>query len=268
APTHALGPAPAVELLDRLEHGDRPTVDRDRDAGLEGDGDLVRGREVEGRVLGVVVDVLGRRVPQVLEEPGLHRASPHVLVDREGRLLGDVDGDLVLLGELDRLLARPRVVANGGDHVEIRGESAEAHLEAHLIVALTGAAVADGRAAVLLGGLHQVLDDERPRDRGHQRVLAHIHAVGLDGGRAVVVGELVAGVHDDRLDGAAVQGTLPDDVHVLAALSQVDGHGDDLGPGLLPDPADGDGGVETAGVGEDDAIGHGVLLGALWVFTV
>src|SRR5699024_11021601 len=38
--------------------------------------------------------------------------------------------------------------------------------------------------------------------------------------------------------------------------------------GLLPDPADGDGGVETAGVGEDDAIGHGVLLGALWVFTV
>ena len=76
-------------------------------------------------------------------------------------------------------------------------------------------------------------------------------------GQAVVVGELVAGVDDDRLDGAAVERALADDVEVLAALADVDGDGDDLGAGLLGDPADGDGGVEAAGVGEDDAVGHG-----------
>ena len=118
----------------------------------------------------------------------------------------------------------------------------------------------DGRSAVLLGRLDEVLDDQRARDSRHERVLAHVHAVGLDGRGAVVVRELVAGVHDDRLDRATVQGTLAHDRHVLAALTEVDGYGDDLGAGLLADPADGNRRVEAAGVGEDDAIGHGVLL--------
>ena len=73
---------------------------------------------------------------------------------------------------------------------------------------------------------------------------------------AVLVGELVAGVGDVGLDGAAVQRALADGVQVLAALADVDGDGDDLGAGRLGDPADGDGGVQAAGVGENDALGH------------
>ena len=79
-------------------------------------------------------------------------------------------------------------------------------------------------------------------------------------GRQYSLGELVARVDDDRLDGAAVEGALADHVHVLAALAEVDGHGDHLGAGLLADPADGDGGVQPAGVGEYDAFGHVVVL--------
>ena len=77
--------------------------------------------------------------------------------------------------------------------------------------------------------------------------------------QAVLVGELVPGVGDDGLDGAAGERALADDLQVLAALADVDGDGDDLGAGLLGDPADGDGGVQASGVGEYDALGHEVF---------
>ena len=114
-------------------------------------------------------------------------------------------------------------------------------------------------AAVLAGRRDQVLDDQRPADRRHQRVAVHVERVGQDGGQAVLVGELVAGVDDDGLDRAAVQCPLADDLHVLAALTEVDRDGDDLAAGLLADPADRHRGVQTAGIRQDDALGHELI---------
>ncbi len=110
-----------------------------------------------------------------------------------------------------------------------------------------------------LRGGDEVLDDQRPGERGDQRVAVHVERVGLQRRQAELVGELVAHVGDDRLDGAAVQRALADDVHVLAALADVAGDGDHLGAGLLGDPADGHGGVQPTGVGEDDTLGHDAL---------
>ena len=106
------------------------------------------------------------------------------------------------------------------------------------------------------GGVGEVLDDQRPRQRRDQRVAVHVERVGPQRRQAEVLGELVAGVGDDRLDRPAVQGALADDLQVLAALPDVDGDGDHLAPGLLRDPADGDGGVETSGVRQHDPLAH------------
>ena len=141
-------------------------------------------------------------------------------------------------------------------HAQVRRERADADLEAHLVVALARAAVGDDRRAVLARGCHEVLDDERPRQRGDQRVAVHVERVGLQRRQAVLVGELGPGVGDLGLDRAAAKARAADDVEVLAALTDVGGDGDDLGAGLLGDPADGHGGVEAAGVGEHDALGH------------
>jgi len=65
-----------------------------------------------------------------------------------------------------------------------------------------------------------------------------------------------AGIDDERLDGAAVERTLPDRLEVLAALADVDHECDDVLAGGVAQPADPDGGVETAGVREDDAVSH------------
>ena len=69
------------------------------------------------RGCGVGVDVLDRPIPDVLKEPGLDGATPDVLVNGVRRLLGDVNGQSVLLGELDRHVTRQAVVADGRDAV-------------------------------------------------------------------------------------------------------------------------------------------------------
>ena len=77
-------------------------------------------------------------------------ARPHTFWSIEyGDFLVDVDRQVVLLGELDRLVAGQRVVADRGDAREVGCEGGDADLEAHLVVALAGAAVRDDGRAVL-----------------------------------------------------------------------------------------------------------------------
>src|SRR5690606_27702024 len=97
----------------------------------------------------------------------------------------------------------------------------------------------------------------------------HVERVGLEGGHAEVGGELLARVDDDRLDRAAVERPLADDLHVLAALADIDGDGDDLRAHLLGEERDGHGGVQATGVCEYDPVSHD-LLSPLerWVLSV
>ena len=254
-PADALGAGAAVEFLDGLQRGDLDAVDRDRDAGFEGDGDLIRRRR-EFRGGGVVVDVLGGGVPDVLEVAGFDGAAPDVLVDRVRVLLGGLDRQALFLGEGDGLVAGQGEVADRGDALQVRAEGLDADLEADLVVALAGAAVGHGGGAEFAGGLDQVLDDHRAGDRGDQRVVALVEGVGLQRGHAVLVGELVARVGHVGLDGAAAQGALADRLQRFAALSDVDRHGDDLGAGGFADPADGYGSIQATGVGQHNTLSH------------
>lgn len=170
------------------------------------------------------------------------------------------DGQRVLLRVLDGLLARQREVAHGRDRLELGREGRRRDLEAHLVVALARAAVRDGRRAELARRAHEVLDDDRARQRRDERVPVEVQGVRAQRGHAVLRRELVARVGDVRLDGAAVQGTLPDDLEVLPALADVDRDGDDLGARGLGDPADGHRRVQAARVGEHDAFSHDGLF--------
>ena len=251
----ALGTCAAVHLLDRLQRRDGLTVDRHGDTALERDDNLVRHRR-EGRVVGVVVDVFGGRVPDVLEESGLNSAAPHILVDREGVLLGGGDRQVVALGVVDRLVAGEREVTHGCDALEFGCERDNANLKADLVIALAGAAVGNGRGTELLGSGDEVLDDDGPRQRRNKRILVVVERVRLERGHAVLLGELVASVGDIRLDRAAIERALADHLKVLASLADIDGHGDDFGARGVGNPADSNRRVKTSRVGEDDAFGH------------
>ena len=111
-------------------------------------------------------------------------------------------------------------------------------------------------APILRRRLHEVLDDQWPGQRRHQRVAVHVEGLRLERGQAVLLGELVPGVGDDRLDRTAGQCALADLLEILTALADVHGDGDDLGAGLLGDPADAHRGVQAPGVGQYDPVRH------------
>ena len=253
---HALGPGPAVELLDGLQRGDLPAVDGHRDALLEGEGHLVGQRRVGG-VIGVDVDVLSGGIPQVLEEPGLDGTPPDVLVDGEGVVLGGLDRQVVLLGVVDGDVASQRQVSHRGDAVHVGSHRGDGDLEADLVVTLAGAAVRHRVGTELAGRLDQVTGDDGPGERRDERVGSLVEGVGLESGHAVVVGELIAGVGDVGLDGAAVEGSLTDHLEVGTPGE----HGTHLTAGGLADPADGNRRVQASGVGQDDTVlmsAHGI----------
>ena len=254
-----MGAGPLVELFDGFEHGDGPAINGHGHTRFKGDCELVGG-VAQARVLGVCVEVLGGRVPQVFEETGFHGTTPHVLVDAEWGLFRLFDGKVDFLGKGDGLVPGPGVVAGGGNDFQLGGQAAEPDFEADLIVALAGAAVGDVSAAELLGGLHQMLHNERPGNGGDQRVLLHVHAVGPNCGQAVVISEFVFHVDDDGFDGTTIEGTLAHGFHVLAALTQVEGNGNDFTTGHFRQVWDSNGGVKATGICEDYTVGHNVIF--------
>ncbi len=115
-------------------------------------------------------------------------------------------------------------------------------------------------ATELLGGLNEMLHDQWAGNRGHQRVLLHVLAVGLDRRQAVVIREFILRVDDDGLDRTTVEGALAHGLHILATLAQVQRYCDDFAAGHFCQVRDRYRGVEAARVGKHYAISHVLLL--------
>ena len=178
-PADAVRAAQVVQPLDQLDRAQPLAVDRDRDAALEAEDDLDRRGRVAGRDRPLVG--VGRRGdPRVLEHAGLARAAPDVDVDRVRRRLRDRDLDAPLLRVVDLLVARQaHAHAHRRDDLEARVEGVDRDVEPHLVVALAGAPVRDRVRALALRDLDQELRDQRPGERGRQRVDALVQRVRL-----------------------------------------------------------------------------------------
>ena len=258
----------------QLDRTEGLSVDRDRHAALEADADVLG---LVGRLLGPrheLEDVVGWRLGEVLDRAPLRGAAPDVVVDRVRRGLGPaLDGDPVLAGVGDLLLAAHPPLAHRSDHLELGVERRDRRLDADLVVALARAAVGDRVAARGAGVLDGELRDQRATERGEERVAAAVEGVGLDRRVHVLAHELLAGVDQDRVAGAEVAGLAGDHVPVLVGLAEVHGHRDDLGVVALLDPAQHHRGVEAARVEEQhpaDLAGGGevgrdrLVLGVGW----
>jgi len=141
-------------------------------AALESDDHLIGGVPVDRRVFGVGVDVLGRRIPEMFQEAGFPPRGPHTFWSIEnGERFGDVDRDGVLFGEGDSLLPRPRVSREPApvppDPVPARRIRLRIGLGRYLC-RYSRARRCSRRVSRARGD--QMLDDQRPADRRHQRV--------------------------------------------------------------------------------------------------
>ena len=112
--------------------------------------------------------------------------------------------------------------------------------------------------------LDRELGDQRPAERGEERVAVAVDGVGLDRRGEELGGEALAGVDHVALDGAELQRLGLDHPVVLARLAEVDGEADDLGLVGVLDPLQHHAGVEPARVEQQDAVdlrGVGLVAG-------
>ena len=177
---------------------------------------------------------------------------PEVFVLGVVGLAADAQGDVVGLGVVDLLVAALDVpLAPGGDDGHIGGEGLEGQLKADLVVALAGAAVADGVGALLDGDVGQGLGDAGPGKRSAQQIVLVLGAE-LQGGEDVIFDKVLFQVQHIQLGRAGLFGLFFQAVQ-LGALAHVARHGDDLAVVVVFfQPGDDDGGIQPTGIGQHD----------------
>ena len=132
------------------------------------------------------------------------------------------------------------------------GEVLDGQFKPHLVVALAGAAVADGVGALGLGDLDNPLGDDGPREGSAQQVALFIDRPGLEGREDEIVYKLLLEVFDIEFGGTACFRPLLQPFQ-LGVLADVAGDADDLAViVMLLQPRDDDRGIEAAGVGKYD----------------
>ena len=244
-----------VQVLDQLDSAHLLAVNSSGDALLEVEGDVGRG---VGSLLGgnaqlqeaglIVLRLVGR----TLEVEALMAQVPQVLILGVVGLTVDLQGDVMSLGVVDLLVTALDVpLTPGSNDSHIGAESLQRQLETYLVIALAGAAVADGVCAFLDGDVGQSLCDAGTCEAGTQQVVLVLCAE-LQGGEDVVLDEVLLQVEDVQLGSAGSLGLLFQTVQ-LSTLTHVAGDSDDFAVVVvLFQPGNDDGGIQTARVSQNN----------------
>ena len=143
--------------------------------------------------------------------------------------------------------------------MEIGRDGFVGELEADLVVAFSGAAVREAVGAELEGEFDLALGDHWAGHGGAEKIRVFVDGAGAKRGPDVVADEFFAQVFDVGGGRAGGEGFFAGGFEIFL-LADVADHGDDFAAVVFFQPGNDDGGVETAGVGEDDFFRFGLLL--------
>ena len=204
-PAHAVLAGKLVKVVDQLDPVFLLAIDRHRLAVVEADLHFLG---LVGCLAGIDCPLEGLRGwldPGVFENACLDRPAPEVLVGAEDRLLGGLDLDAVLGGELELLRSRPLPLAHRGHDFQVWGQGLKGDVEPDLIVPLARAAMSHRHGAVLAGHANHELGDQGPPQRRGQGILALVERAGQKRRPDEIVDEQVTRVLGDRLDRSGAQ---------------------------------------------------------------
>jgi len=185
---------------------------------------------------------------------------PDVAVAAVDVFLALLDRHLVLLRVSDGILARLNVpLPPGRDDLDMRCDGFIRQFEAHLIVALAGAAVGQAVGRKLEGDFRLALGNDRACHGGAKQVSVLVNRARAKGRPNVIAHKFFAKILHVRRRRAGREGFLARGLEVFL-LAHVANHGDDFAAVILPEPGNNDGGVQPSGISEHDLFGF-VLLG-------
>ena len=173
---------------------------------LHGDGNaLFKGKRhisrLVGRLFGRYAKLQNlvelRFVRGIFKIHALVREVPQVFIFGIIGFAGNFERDIVRLGIIDLLVAALDIPnAPGRDDGHFGRERFNGQFEAHLIVPLARAAVADRIGALFFGDLYDALGDDGARKRRAEQVFVLIYRARLDGRVNVIFYKLFAKVFD------------------------------------------------------------------------
>ena len=152
---------------------------------------------------------------------------PQVFIFGIIRFSCNFQGDIVCLCVRNFLFARFDIpLSPRGDNRHFRGKSFDCQLKTHLVVALSGAAVANRVRAFFLGNFHQALCNQRTGKARTQHIVL-VQCAGLDGGNDEVVDKLLGQVFHIQLRSARFQCLFLEAVQ-LRSLADIAGNSNDF----------------------------------------
>ena len=128
----------------------------------------------------------------------------------------------------------------------------DCQLEANLIVALAGAAVANRVCAFLERNIYDALCDDRAREGSTEQILL-IGCARLDGRNDIVINKFLGQILDVQLGSAGLERLLLQTVQ-LSTLTDVAGNRDDLAAVMLLEPRDQYRSIQTAGICQNNFV--------------
>ena len=208
-----------------------------------------------------LVDEFGRFFGRVFQHLSLGRGVQQIRVNREGRIAALVLGDWNLVGfcKFQQLGAAGQIpFAPRRDHLDRRVQGIGRQLEPDLIIALAGRPMGHGIGPGFMRNPHQMLRNQRPRDRGAKQIQPFVKCIGPEHRKDEIPHELFAHIHDvDILGLDPQQDRLLARWFKLFALAQIGSEGHDLAAIFGLQPFQDDRRIQTARIGEDDFFGLG-----------
>ena len=203
------------------------------------------------------VDLLGRLDLGIFEGTGLNAATQQVEVDGIGGLLAHRCRNAPAFAVGNGLFATHAPFPGGSEHLEFGRQGTDRHIEAHLVIPLTGTAMGHGIGAHLPGHLHQASGDQRSSQGGRQGIATLIEGIGPNGWKRKLANEGFDQIFHPGLTGAGIQGLETDRLEFIA-LAEIGGQGDHLFDPPLPlEVGNANTGVDAAGIGQHHAPGPG-----------
>ena len=247
----AVSASDLVHLCDDVQVAHLLAVDSNRQTSLELDlnlGSLFRSLFGIG---GHGVDVQRRAVHRIFQNATLDCAAPQVVVDGVRLALGGRNGNAMSLCPVHFFLASMHIpLTNGSNDFQRRVKSLDGGLETNLVVALARAAMSNVLGAVLMGGIYQVLGDQRTRKSGNQRILVLEVSVGIESLGQIVCGKVFAHVGDDAVDCTRFQSALLNLLEAFVLLTNFAHYGDNIKVLFVLQPLDADAGVQATRICE------------------
>ena len=251
----AMGARQAVGFTDQGHRVQLLTVDRHRIACFKGNLDLFRGIRSRLHRSRHRKHLLRRSHHRVFKGSGFNAAAQQIEIDRVGRLLAHRCGQTKAFAVGDGLLTAHAPLTGWGEHLEVRCQRSDGHIETHLIIALACASMGDSIGTHFPGHFHQALRDQRPRQGRGEGVTAFVKGVGTNRRKGEILDKRLDQISHQRLTGTGIQRFLTNRLQLIA-LAEISGKGDHiLNTPFLLEVWDADTGIHSPGIGEYHLLG-------------